>query len=140
MTEESRLRFQEYLQHECNAFKLGRPKSTPIAFWTEQDILSYLVENHIEYAGCYGDIVEHNGKLRTTGVSRTGCMFCMFGVYAEDEPNRFQRMQHDYPKQYDYCINRLGIGEVLDYVGIPYEYQSTLFEKRENEDENKKWS
>ena len=26
----------------------------------------------------------------------------------------------NYPKIYDYCINNLGIGEVLDYIGIKY--------------------
>ena len=55
-------------------------------------------------------------------------MFCMFGIQYDYEPNRFQRMERDYPKQYDYCINKLGIGRVLDYVGIPYKYQPTLFD------------
>lgn len=128
MTGESRLRFQEYLQHGCNAFDANRPKSTPIAFWTDQDVLRYLVDNGIEYASCYGNIVERGGTLNTTGVNRTGCMFCMFGVQFDKEPNRFQRMQKNYPKQYDYCINKLGIGQVLDYVGIPYERQPELFD------------
>ena len=128
MAEESRLRFQEYLQHGCNSFSEKRAKSTPLGFWTEQDVLGYLKQTGIGYASCYGDIVEDNGKLVNTGVHRTGCMFCLFGIYAEHEPNRFQRMQREHPKQYDYCINKLGIGEVLDYVGIPYEYQRTLFD------------
>ena len=55
-------------------------------------------------------------------------MFCMFGVQYDSTPNRFQRMQRDYPKQYDYCINKLGLGAVLEYVGIPYKYQPTLFD------------
>ena len=56
-------------------------------------------------------------------------MFCMFGIQFDTTPNRFQRMERDYPKQYDYCINKLGIGRVLDYVGIDYRYQSELFEE-----------
>lgn len=121
MATESRLRVQEYLQHGCNAFNIKRAKSTPLGFWTEQDILRYLLEHEIEYAGCYGGIVETTeGLLETTGVNRTGCMFCMFGVQYDAEPNRFQRMQRTYPKQWDYCINKLGIGEVLDYLEIPY--------------------
>jgi len=25
-----------------------------------------------------------------------------------------------HPKQYDYCINKLGCGKVLDYIGVDY--------------------
>ena len=129
MAVESTLRTQEYLQHGCNAFDTARSKSTPLGFWTEQDVLRYLKETGIEYAGCYGHIVsDANGNLHTTGTERTGCMFCLFGVANDGTPNRFQRMDRDYPKQYDYCINKLGIGAVLDYVGIPYRYEPTLFD------------
>lgn len=44
MAVESRLRTQEYLQHGCNAFDIKRAKSTPMGFWTEQDVLEYLAE------------------------------------------------------------------------------------------------
>ena len=128
MAEESRLRFQEYLQHGCNSFDAKRVKSTPLGFWTEDDVLGYLHETGIDYAKCYGEIVDEGGRLRVTGTKRTGCMFCLFGIYAEHEPNRMQRMQRDYPKQHSYCIEKLGIGKVLDYVGIPYKYQPTLFD------------
>ena len=129
---ESRLRFQEYLQHGCNAFDAKRAKSTPLGFWTEQDVLAYLKRTGIGYASCYGEIREENGMFANSGVPRTGCMFCLFGIYAEDEPNRMQKMQRDYPKQYDYCINKLGIGKVLDYVGVPYVYEPTLFDAMED--------
>lgn len=129
MAEESLLRFQEYIQHGCNAFNNKRAKSTPIGFWTDQDVLCYLAETGIEYAKCYGDITRtKDGKYALTGVSRTGCMFCMFGVHKEGEPNRFQKMQRNYPKQYDYCMGKLGLREVLIYCGIPHEYQETLFD------------
>jgi hypothetical protein len=29
-------------------------------------------------------------------------------------------MKETHPKQYDYCINKLGLGEVLDYIGVKY--------------------
>ena len=58
--------------------------------------------------------------LTTTGAKRTGCMFCMFGVHLEKEPNRFQRMALTHPKQYDFCIHKLGCGKVLDFLGVPY--------------------
>ena len=50
MAKEGRLRFQEYEQHGCNAFDLKRPKSTPIAFWTDSDIWDYIKQNKIEYS------------------------------------------------------------------------------------------
>ena len=91
-----------------------------MSFWTEQDILQYIKDNNIAIPSVYGDIVEAKGKLKTTGVDRTGCMFCPIGVHLEKHPNRFQRMKVTHPKIYDYCINQLGLGELLDYVGVDY--------------------
>lgn len=128
MAGESSIRERRYMKHGCNSFSDKNPSSMPMAIWFEQDVLRYIKQNGLEYAACYGDIVEVNGSLRCTREDRTGCMFCMFGIQFDSTPNRFQRMQRDYPKQYDYCINRLGIGRVLDYVGIPYKYEPTLFD------------
>ena len=72
--------------------------------------------------------------LKTTGCDRTGCIFCMFGCHLEKEPNRFQRLKETHPRQYQYCIGGgemvderwqpskegLGIGKVLDYIGVKY--------------------
>lgn len=118
---ESIRRQRAYLSTGCNAFTKKKPSSQPMSFWMEQDVLQYLKQTGIPYAsGIYGDIVEENGKLVTTGAKRTGCMFCMFGVHLEKRPNRFERMALTHPKQYDFCINRLGCGKVLDYIGVPY--------------------
>ncbi len=133
MASESSLRERQYMQRGCNAFADKNPASMPMAVWLEQDVLQYIVDNDLEYAGCYGEIADDgNGKLHCTRENRTGCMFCMFGIQYDGSPNRFQRMQRDYPKRYDYCINKLGIGRVLDYVGIPYVYQPTLFDALES--------
>jgi 3'-phosphoadenosine 5'-phosphosulfate sulfotransferase (PAPS reductase)/FAD synthetase len=122
MAEESKQRQQNWLRFGCNAFEKTIPSSQPLSFWTEQDVLLYLHNFNIPYAPIYGDIVEsENGRLQTTGETRTGCMFCMFGVHLEKEPNRFQRMAVTHPKQYDYCINKLGCGKVLDYIGVNYQ-------------------
>lgn len=64
---------------------------------------------------------ERESKLELTGVDRTGCMFCMFGCHLEEEPNKFQRMKETHPQIYDYCINKLGLGKVLDYIGVKYD-------------------
>lgn len=118
---ESRRRQKAYLDTGCNAFTKAKPSSQPMSFWMEQDVLQYLKMTGIPYAsGIYGDIIEEKGKLTTTGAKRTGCMFCMFGVHLEKSPNRFEKMALTHPKQHDYCINRLGCGKVLDYIGVPY--------------------
>ena len=121
MAVESRLRTQQYLKQGCNGFKNKIPTSTPMAFWTEQDVLQYLYENKIPYASVYGEIkIDENGKYYTTRCKRTGCMFCGYGCHLEKEPNRFQMLKETHPKQYDYIINTLGMGEVLDWLGIAY--------------------
>ena len=131
MASESRLRYQKWIQHGCNAFDMKEPKSQPLSFWTEQDVLHYIKEFNVPYAPVYGEIVpkseqeqiegqlttfdilgEHEGTLlKTTGCNRTGCIFCMFGCHLEKEPNRFQRLKVTHPKQYEYCI---GGGEMVD--------------------------
>lgn len=116
---ESMRRKSAYMKTGCNAFRSGTSK--PLSFWTEQDIMQYIQRFQITYSSVYGDIVSNEkGKLQTTGESRTGCMFCMFGVHMEKKTNRFQRMALTHPKQYDYCINKLGCGPVLSYLNMPY--------------------
>lgn len=125
----------------CNAFESKDPKSKPMSFWTEQDVLHYIKQYNVPYCPAYGEIkmdddpefegqmnwidylgcYEPQDRLTTTGCSRTGCMFCMFGVHLEREPNRFQRMKVTHPKQYAYCMDKLGLREVLEYIGVPYE-------------------
>ncbi len=140
MAQESRLRTQAWLKYGCNGFGRKRPVSQPMAFWTEQDVLSYLKKTKIPYAPIYGGIEEIEKKdgthaLKTSGVARSGCMYCMFGVHLEPEPNRFQRMQVTHPKQYDYCINQLGCGEVLDFIGVPYQIREQWKAEQEEEEE-----
>ena len=121
MASEGRQRKVTWLKQGCNAFDKKHPSSQPISFWTEQDILQYIKQFNIPYASVYGEILQdENGKYYTTGCDRTGCMFCMFGVHLEKEPNRFQRMAVTHPQLYDYCINKLGCGKVLDYIGVDY--------------------
>lgn len=90
--------------------------------WTEQDILQYIRLYNVPIASVYGEIKERdNGELYLTGEPRTGCMFCMFGVHLEQAPNKFQRMRMTHPKQWDFCINELGIGHVLDTIKVNYQ-------------------
>jgi 3'-phosphoadenosine 5'-phosphosulfate sulfotransferase (PAPS reductase)/FAD synthetase len=82
----------------------------PLAFWTEKDIWEYIQKYNISYSPIYN-----------MGYDRTGCMFCMYGVQSEKEPNKFQTMQKTHPKLYDYCINNLKLGTIMDFIGIKYD-------------------
>lgn len=127
MASESALRQTQWIKDGCNAFNNKHPKSSPMSFWTEQDVLQYIKLMKIPIASVYGDIVEVNGKLRTTGCSRTGCMFCMFGIRGDGNPNRFQRMYFTHPKQWKYCMDTLGIRKVMEFIGEPVEPDADLF-------------
>jgi 3'-phosphoadenosine 5'-phosphosulfate sulfotransferase (PAPS reductase)/FAD synthetase len=146
MAEESRLRMTHWLKSGCNAFEGKRPMGKPMSFWTEQDVLRFIVERGLPYASVYGDIVASDGendygatlidcKLHCTGCQRTGCMFCGFGAHLEKGENRFERMKHTHPKHYAFCIgggafdtdglwkptkDGLGYARVLDYIGVRY--------------------
>ena len=139
MAEESQLRLQHWLHDGCNAFKYNT--SNPLSFWTEQDILKYAIENKIQIASVYGEIVPDNGReeyagqidiselgliednkpLKTTGCNRTGCMFCGFGCHLEKSPTRFEKMKITHPKQYEWIMRDcdkggLGYKNVIDWI------------------------
>lgn len=115
MASESRLRMQAWVRHGCNSFEGSVKSSTPLSFWTEQDVLRYISENHIEISSAYGDVVCEDGEYRTTWAQRTGCLFCGFGAHLEKTgTTRFQRLKQDYPKLYDYCMRG---GQWIDNPG-----------------------
>jgi 3'-phosphoadenosine 5'-phosphosulfate sulfotransferase (PAPS reductase)/FAD synthetase len=126
LAEESRVRKQAWIRHGCNAFESKNPTSQPLSFWTEQDILHYIVNNGLEIASVYGDIVSVDAdgweyeastllypkcKLQCSGCDRTGCMFCAFGFHNEKGTTRFQRLAFTHPRQYEFCI---GGGQWVD--------------------------
>ena len=113
LAEESNQRKQTYFMHGCNRYDIKHPASNPLSFWRHQDILDYIDQEGIRYSNIYDK-----------GHNQTGCMFCMFGVHldtAKTGTNRFILMKSQHPRTWDYCINRLGIGEVLEFIGVPYE-------------------
>jgi 3'-phosphoadenosine 5'-phosphosulfate sulfotransferase (PAPS reductase)/FAD synthetase len=117
---ESWRRKNAWLWTGCNAFDSRNKTSKPLSFWTEQDVLRYLRDFNIPYASVYGEIVEDKkGKLSTTGEDRTGCVFCPIGA-KHGKNSRFERLKTTHPELYDHCINKLGLGKFLDFVGIKY--------------------
>lgn len=115
LAEDSKTREKNYLQHGCNAYDLKHPRSTPLGFWTEQDILECIRRYKINIPEVYGEIIDDGGELRTTGVKGTGCIFCGFGLHLDDRPTRFQRLAETHPKLWEYVMDRLGMREVLAY-------------------------
>lgn len=113
MAEESMLRKTAYLKRGgCNAFEGNHPKSQPMSFWTQQDVLKYIVDNDLEIASCYGEIkVDDNAQYYMDGVNRTGCIFCAYGCHREKCPNKYQRLKESHAKLYRYCIE--GGGNIM---------------------------
>ena len=103
MADESRLREQSYLRHGCNSFE-GRAMSTPLAIWSESDVWAYIKKFNLSYSSIYDK-----------GAKRTGCMFCLFGAQFKDD-NRFEILKNNHPKIYDYCMNKLCLMSVMDYI------------------------
>ena len=96
----------------------------------------------MQIADVYGDIgyLDKNGffydeplfmdnmKLTTTGATRTGCVFCMFGI--TQDPERFLRLKKVEPIKYEYVMrggkfdeqglwipdNGLGYKFVIDWI------------------------
>lgn len=111
MAGESWLRLNSYLKYGCNAFEAKRPMSTPMAYWREEDVWGYVKSRGIEVAQVYAE-----------GQDRTGCMFCLFGAHLEANDcgeNKFQRMCRTHPKLWRYCMETLGLREVMEFMGLP---------------------
>ncbi len=106
---DSFIRRNMYLNKGCNLYSQTKARSTPLGIWFTDDVWDYIRMNNLPYS-----------KVYDMGEDNTGCMFCMFGVHLDGEPNRFQRMKTNHSKQYDYCISKLGCGKVLDYIGVSY--------------------
>lgn len=163
MADESKSRETAWLKNGCNAFDSRDPKSKPMSFWNNQDVLLYIKLNQTRIASVYGRVVydvedpdqeRFDGfvtyRLKTTGCQRTGCIFCAFGAHLEKE-SRFVRLAETHPKQYAYCIGGgefdengiwkpnkqgLGMGYVFDRLNELYSKNSKPFieYKRERDD------
>lgn len=121
MANESKMRQASYLKTGCNSFKEKKESCIPMGFWTEQDILEYIVVNKLEYASVYGDIIKNSkGKWITTGEQRTGCVFCGFFAKEQQITERLLRLEKTHPKLHKYSMEKLGFSEVYEFLGIKY--------------------
>lgn len=110
MAGDSRGRKEMYLKFGCNVFDGKPPMSRPLAFWTTDDVWAYLRGNGVPYSSIYEE----------KGIHGTGCFACCFGAHMEPRPNRFERMRGTHPKLWRYCFDFLGMGRVLDELGVAY--------------------
>lgn len=107
MASDSRNRMQAYLQTGCNSFNKKESFSKPLSIWTTENIWEYIRKENLEYS-----------KIYDMGVTNTGCIFCMFGVHMEKEPNRFQTMKQTHPKLHKYCMEKLKLSKVLKIIDV----------------------
>jgi len=112
MCDDSFQRQQKWAQQGCNAFGAKRPHSEPLSHWLQSDIEQYVEQNCIPVSLLYEEPI---------CADNSGCMFCMFGCHMEKREGRFQRMKRTHPKQWAYCMDKLGLREVCKFVGIPIE-------------------
>lgn len=118
LASDSKARQRAYLlEGGCNAFDMKHPRSAPLSFWTEADVLRCIAQNGIRIPSVYGRIVRgKNGSPITTGVSRTGCVFCCFGLHLDERGrNRFERLAESHPKLHRFVMEQLGLRGVLTY-------------------------
>jgi len=103
---DSAFRKQSIMLHGCNAYGIVNPQSRPLSMWTEGDIWEYIRGFKVPYSEIYD-----------MGYTRTGCMFCMFGLHLEMRKNRgrFERMRHTHPRLYHYCMDNLGLSKVMEW-------------------------
>ncbi len=97
----------------CNAFTGRHQSSWPLGIWTDKDIWGYLKSSGIAYSSIYD-----------LGFSRTGCMFCLFGVHLDcgfKGENRIQNLARTHPHLWDYYLNKTRLREVMDYLNLPIE-------------------
>ena len=133
MAEESDLRASVWVRNGCNGFQMKSPISNPMSFWTENDVLEYIVKHDIEICSVYGDVVEDFGneiegqmhlsdfgygekvcKYKCTGCKRTGCVLCGYGAnYESEQESRFRKLKETHPKMY-------GLLDVIKNNGITF--------------------
>lgn len=109
---DSHLRLQDIRKRGCNVYDAKAPQSRPLSMWTEREIWEYIKDNDLEVCSVY-----------SMGYTRTGCIFCMYGLHQEskkNKENRFQLLKKTHPKQWKFIIKKMKAEEVLKFLGLKY--------------------
>ena len=132
MASEGGRREKALMMHGCNYFGESTIRSAPFAIFDRQDVLRLAVELDVPVPEIYGRIVrEPSGLLRTTKAQRTGCSMCGFGIHLDKRPHTFDLLYDRNPQEWDFWMNKVGWGKVLDYIGVEWRQdgrQTTLFD------------
>ena len=120
MAEESRKRLTAYQSTGYNESIIpGKDgKSKPMGPMILQTVLRNVYENKIPLFKYYGEVLKEEEKYRTSGMFRTGCALCGFGL--EFEPNRFVRLYELEPARVKFAFKSiekggLGYKEAFEY-------------------------
>jgi len=106
MAENSNQRKMKIMQNGCNAWKLKRPQSRPLACWLTENVWEYIKMHKLPYSTIYDK-----------GAKNTGCYCCGFGAHKEKEgEGRFDLLKKHYPRLYKYTMDVLGMRRVMRVV------------------------
>ena len=132
MASEGGRREKALMMHGCNYFGESTVRSAPFAIFDRQDVLRLAVDWNVPIPKIYGRIVqEPSGALRTTKAQRTGCSMCGFGIHLDKRPHTFDLLYDRNPDEWRFWMEKVGWGEVLDYIGVAWRQegrQTTLFD------------
>lgn len=104
---------------QCNAFDAKKPSSSPMLFWTTEDVIQYIETRKLRISTAYKWVKNELGEW-VEPEDRTGCAFCMFGVHMEKGVNRFQKLYKRDQRMWDTAINKLGLSKPLDLIEVRY--------------------
>lgn len=110
--EESRLRETKWIKTGDVITEGDRKQANPISIFTEKDIWAYIHKFNLPYSDAYN----------IPGITRTGCIFCGFGIM--QHKSRFLELKQTHPKLWEYCMKDyenggLGMRKVCDFLGVP---------------------
>ena len=145
MASEGGRRQKALMMHGCNYISPGTKRSAPFAIFDRDDLLHLTLEMDAWYQvhwqefsdihldsivpAIYGRIQpDVDGKLMTTGAQRSGCSVCCFGLHLEKRPHRFDRLYQTNPKEWEFWMRTMGLSDVLDYIGVEWEPQLSMFD------------
>ena len=145
MASEGGRRQKALMMHGCNYISPGTKRSAPFAIFDRDDLLHLTLEMDAWYhdhwqefsdihldtivPAIYGKIDRGtDGKLMTTGAQRTGCSVCCFGLHMEARPHRFDKLYQTNPKEWEFWMITMGLSDVLDYIGVEWQPQLTMFD------------
>lgn len=132
---------------QCNTFTGKTTRSSPMLFWTDEDVYEYARIYNVELCDVYYRRGFLEGKMvacdspfsdlpsvddaeglnievvEINGEKRTGCMFCGFGAHLEKGLNRFQKMSVTHPRQHAIVMDRMGMREAMEMINVKVDYE-----------------